>query len=421
MLSMKSLYSPLSLVFCTSHENINPWHRASGRIIYFLLLNHTVWYFNYFIQAGVLYQRMTSRVVIIGILAISFLTLLVTTSLNSVRRFSYRLFFMAHLAIGASILPLLFFHVRQLRLYALEASALFLVDLIARKMDTVTAFAKITRLPHTRLLKITVPIPPSKVARFAKPGQHVYLSLPSESLPLGKQSPSIHDVLFNPFTVAEVSDSNITLVLRHLNGPTTQALESLVKLSKANPPLNIEGPLGASRCFPNLAEQFDRILLVAGGVGGTFIIPLYRNILDEMEIESRSVDRVTLVWAMRSWAEASWVTSGDATLSFKEGTVKLFITGNPSNDRQHHDEALPVDGSVELDDLHYVDGPGQVTASRKRPDLKKIVNETFKLGKDEKVAIIVCGPAGMARELRAHVSKLKGNRYVWWHDESFGW
>ncbi len=59
MLSMKSLYSPLALAFGTSHESLNAWHRIQGRVIYFLLFSHAIWYLNYFVQANVLQQRLT--------------------------------------------------------------------------------------------------------------------------------------------------------------------------------------------------------------------------------------------------------------------------------------------------------------------------------------------------------------------------
>jgi len=61
---------------------------------------------------------------------------------------------------------------------------------------------------------------------------------------------------------------------------------------------------------------------------------------------------------------------------------------------------------------------------RRRPDLRKIVDDTFRHGSadGERVAVLVCGPAGMARELRAHVGAwVARGRDVWFHDEGFGW
>lgn len=423
MLSMKSLYSPLAFVFRSSHEELNPWHRLSGRIIYFLLLNHACWYLNVFVQAGILYSRLTSLVVIIGVTAFSLLTIIATSSLATVRSWNYRVFFLLHLTIGVVILPLLFFHAPQLRLYMIEAFALFLVDIICRKLDTVTGFAKITKISHTKLVQLKILLPASKLGRFkAAAGQHVYLSIPPESIPPNKSSPSVHDALYNPFTVAGVSATDITLVLRSLEGPTTKALESLATLSKAKPPINIEGPYGSAQKFPHFASKYDRILLVAGGVGATFILPIYRDIRDQLETEGKPTEHVKLIWSMRSAAEAAWAMDlPDAVpaLGADENT-NIYFTRSSADNRNHEEESVLADGSLEMDELQPAEEPITPVA-RERPDLRKIVDEVFRQGLEEKVAVLVCGPTNMARELRRHVGNwVARGREVFWHDESFG-
>lgn len=424
MLSMKSLYSPLAFVFRSSHEQLNPWHRISGRIIYLLLLCHATWYMNYFVQAGVIKKRLTDPVVIVGILAFLSLNVIATTSLERVRRWSYRVFFVLHLAIGLWILPLLFFHASPLRLYVIEALGIFLFDLTCRNLDTVTGFATITAVPHTKLVKLKIPLPAAKIRRFqAAPGQHVYLSIPAASRPQLSSPPWIHDFLYNPFTVAEVSATDVTLVLRALHGPTTKALSNLARLSKAKPPVKIEGPLGSSRRFPNIAADFDKILLVAGGVGSTFILPIYLHTREQLAIEAKSLDRVSLIWSMRSAAEASWAVASEKgqTIAGDEN-VKIFLTRSSSDDQQHIDDPIPVDGSVELDELQWTEEPVKATGGREKPNLRKIVDETFRHGNEERIAVLVCGPAQMARELRAHVGRwVERGRDVFFHDESFGW
>ena len=74
----------------------------------------------------------------------------------------------------------------------------------------------------------------------------------------------------------------------------------------------------------------------------------------------------------------------------------------------------------------YIEGldvlAGLLSGGMERPDLGKIVDEVFRAGNEERVAVLVCGPARMARELRKHVGKWVGRgREVWFHDESFGW
>lgn len=421
MLSMKSLYSPLAFAFQSSHEELNPWHRMSGRIIYFLLLNHAAWYLNGFSLMGLLYARLTAKIVIIGYVAFLLLTILASSSLATVRHWNYRLFFLLHLIIGVSILPLLFFHAPQLRLYVIEALALFIVDVIFRKLDTVTGFAKITRVSQTNLVKLKILLPASKLQRFrAAAGQHVYVSIPPESIPAHKSSPSVHDALYNPFTVADVSATEITLVLRSLRGPTSKALELLATLSKAKPPLNIEGPYGSSRKFPHLASKYDRILLVAGGVGATFTLPIYRDLRDQFETEGKFPNHLKFIWSMRSSAEAAWaIESPQSGIPIEnDDNAKIYVTRGTSGSDRHGDE---LSHGVELEELNPAEELFMPSGGRDRPDLGLIVDEIFKISNGERVAVLVCGPKKMSRELKKHVGRwVSRGREVFWHDEGFG-
>jgi NAD(P)H-flavin reductase len=388
---------------------------------------HAFFYLNFFAQHGILQARLTHLVPFLGALSITLLTLLAFTSLASIRRWSYRIFFVFHLTIAVSLMPILFFHAPPLRFYSMEALTLFVIDIILRKINTVTAASKISPIEHTKLVKLASPIPASKIGRFAvAPGQHVYLSIPPESVRSKIPLLSIHQLMFNPFTVADVSPTGILLVLRTLKGPTTITLKQLAKLpdAAADAAINIEGPYGAARRFPNFAAEFDRILLVAGGVGATFILPIYHRITYEMGNEGLSTSKVELVWAMRSIAEASWVTNTEySKVIYGDNRVKTYITGLESGSSEApRAVAGPDDGSVELEDLLHTEQPGKVTGGYTRPNLRTIVDSTFRHGLEERVAVLVCGPAEMARELREHVGRwVTQGRNVWWHDESFGW
>jgi NAD(P)H-flavin reductase len=409
MLSMRSIGSPLAFIFRSSHEQLNPWHQLSGRIIYFLLLNHAGWYINYFIQTGIFYRRLVDPIVIIGLTGFCLLTVVATTSLEIVRHWSYRVFYILHLAIGLWLLPLLFFHARPLRLYVSEAIALFLVNKVIQNLDTIQSLAIIAPVPLTGLLSIKVPIPASKLPRFnAAPGQHVYLFIPIASR-ANKSSQAIHDFLFNPFTVADVSSTDITLVLRTLHGPTTKTLETLSTLPQPQS-IKLEGPYGSSRCFPNFAEKYDRILLVAGGIGATFILPIYRVLHEQLKTENETSNTLTFHWSIRSGAEASWAVEDpkEAAILRNNENVKIYITGSNTDDQQN--------------DIEWAEERIKANGGRERPDLREIVDHVFRAGKEEKVAVFVCGTAEMAGELRVHVGRwVHRGREVWWHDERFGW
>ncbi|CAD6455490.1 b0d8148f-6895-4957-8a6e-9fe150bc80fc [Sclerotinia trifoliorum] len=441
---MKSLYSPLSVLFGSSHEQLNTWHRISGRVIWTLLLCHASWYLNAFIQIGNLSEKLTTPIIIFGVVSFQLINLLIITSSKAVRRWSYRVFFITHLFVAIAIIPLLFFHAAPIRIYIIEAIALFLIDIGIRKYTTFTAFATVRSVPKTSLLEITIPVTVSQISQFQyAPGQHVYLSIPPSSVPTSaKYNRHLHEFLYNPFTIASVTDTptpQITLTLRTLNGPTTSALSSLSHLSKARPPLNIEGPYGSTRKFPNLAEKFDRILLVAGGVGATFILPIYRAAKEAMENEGRPNSTVRMIWVMRDAAESSWALSPPTNPTSPQDTdeepkfeysndvdIELYIT-SPQTSHSITTSTTTSTHEPNTIEMHTLSDPPSSSSlptpkKYSRPDLRAIVDETFTQGLEERVAVLVCGPPGMAEELRLYVGDwVTRGRYVWWHDEGFGW
>ncbi|KAJ5272601.1 hypothetical protein N7478_007726 [Penicillium angulare] len=413
---MRTRFSPMIILFGTSHEQLILWHRTSGNIIMLFLLTHGVLYLNYYIVSGTLIEHLQGLHASTGVIAVSLGAGLAGTSLDAIRKWSYRVFFLCHLTIGLGIMPILFFHASPLRLYTIEALALFILDRILRRLDTVTEPVTITQIPHTDLMKIQVPIASSKLSRFEfNPGQHVYVAMPSE-----KSSKISKRLLSNPFTVAKVSSTGITLVLRALQGPTTQSLWLHARRFHSKPLLSIEGPYGCPISIPNLITNFDRILLVAGGIGATFTWPIYGALREQLEAESRDPDQLNFIWAVRSSAEASWISDSEEQAFSEDPNIQIYLT-------RHHDLAESLDHElsdegIEMDDMHTNPGLiGGIKPRIGRPFLKDIVEQIFGINTGERVAVLFCGPQGMGRELRTHVRgwTVQG-RDVMWHEESFG-
>lgn len=312
---------------------------------------------------------------------------------------------------------------------------LFAADLAIRKTTAVTVTATLEAVPGTDLVRVSAPLPSSSASKVvsqyrARPASHVYVSVPPEGRPTANPaSPShfIFEFLYNPFTVASVSasssvDTTLSLIFRRYAGPMTSHLHLSSSSTPPRIPLTIDGPYGeASFSFPSLLSQkggAHRILLFAGGVGATFILPIYRTLLAD-----HPASRVRLVWAVRTAADVTWATSpseGAANSSLLDDEdVQIFLTGEIGADSTASSRGTGAGGSstnrgIELADLH-----GRRAG---RPDVRKIVDDTFRLGQAETVAVLVCGPEGMARDVRNAVRPwvMKG-RNVWWHDEAFGW
>ncbi|KAH6653796.1 ferric reductase like transmembrane component [Truncatella angustata] len=418
LLSLKYI-NPVAFALKSSHEEVNRWHRVLGRIVYFLLCLHGALYTNYYIQTGVLTQKLTSsRVAILGLSALLGMTILMTTSLSFIRNYSYRVFFIVHLAVALALPPFIWFHVHHARVYMAESLVVFIIDLAARKLTTTTAPATLELIHGTDLIKINIKTTQKFVSRFADfPGSHVYVNIPVASR--SGSFKMLYEFMFNPFTVAAVSEESqeLTLVARKLKGPISHAFDNLARISASgsNAPLSIEGPYGSSKYFADLVGvKADRILFVAGGVGATFIMPIYQYIATE-----NPAARIDLVWAVREAGEATWATTGNEKSILDDDRVQLYLTGNVFNSASRI-----ADDEVEMDNLHRdtMRNKHMPNQSTKRPDLKKIVDDVFRQGQEDRVAVLVCGSEAMARELRGYVGAwVRKGREVWWHNENFSW
>ncbi|OBT68967.1 hypothetical protein VE03_01304 [Pseudogymnoascus sp. 23342-1-I1] len=408
LLMMKNRYSPLRYLLRSSHEELNPYHRILGRIIVALFSLHAGFYLNFFIRANLVKKLFTRPVPSLGLVAIILMLTLYITSINTIRTYSYRIFYVTHFSISLLLAPVLFFHASPVRLYLIETLALVLFNTLTRRLTSFLAPSTITTLPSTTLLKLTIPIPPSHRTLYANAqAQHVYLSIPPPSQPTS--GGAILNLCSNPYTIASVAadTTSLTLIARSLAGPTSARLLELTELWKARPPLRIEGPYGGSTRFPDFASEFDRVLLVAGGVGGTFVLPLYQRVRADMERRGGNTERVVMVWSVRSAAEVEW--AAEAVGEVASG-VEIVVT-------REEEEEVVVDGGVEMLDLAEEGG----RRKRGRVDVGGVVDGVFRKGEGEKVAVLVCGPGGMAREVRAAVGRwVNKGRDVWFHEEGFG-
>ncbi|KAK3385034.1 ferric reductase NAD binding domain-containing protein [Podospora didyma] len=458
LLALKSI-NPFSYLIGASHGQVNRWHRVLARIINALLFLHVAFYLNYFVQMGILKKRLLNPVVLFGVIAFLGLGLLNSTALRSVRRHSYRLFFITHLFVAFAMPPLLFMHAPSARWFMAEALGVFIADLVDRKRDTIIVEATLVSVPNTSLVRITASIPETKIDRFGRqPGSYVILVIPPAARQLANPKSAsnlLFELLYNPFTVAAIDreKGELTLVARKQSGPLTGALAALAQGASSSSssknsdevkdgevaitktPLMIEGPYGATPKFS--LGSFDRVLLVAGGIGATFTVPLYRSILHD-----NPSTKVEMVWAVRSADDATWaVTKKEAKSTLSDDNVQIFLTGSirpeaaeGSTPKMTKKQKLVTgkpsasstsdnDGAdaIELSSLYKERQNQKDTTQHERPDLKRIVDDIFKHSQEDQVAVLVCGPPGMARELREHVGVwvMKG-RYVLWHNEGFG-
>jgi hypothetical protein len=390
---------------------------------------HSGLYLNFYIQQGILLPRLLTLTPFLGVLALTMLTILMSTSLDQIRAYSYRLFFITHAVLGLLFPPVIFLHVAHARWYVVAALAAFITDIVSRRKAFFVSPSAITAVPGTNLLKIEVPIPEASRGRFRNAdGKHMFLSWPDDLRPSFAQKgrkKGMFGALFNPFTIPHVAPdaSSLTLVLRTLNGPSTLALKEFAEKPEQDGKtrLQIDGVYG--RPFASEIENYDRILLVAGGIGATFILPIYKKVAAKWAAPSvfkgkvKRAEGLQLVWAVRSVAETAWAKDL-GLLEQDDEDAKVFVT----NSGESRDPVEPEEPAGE-----YVNGNAKVgdlvaRVTYERPNLAKVVDEVFSHSATERVAIVVCGPALMGREVReaAETYVMKG-REVFFHDERFEW
>ena len=204
-----------------------------------------------------------------------------------------------------------------------------------------------------------------------------------------------------------------------MNG-TTAMLADLAK-DPQPVPLLIEGPYGSAKYFPDLASDYDRVLLVAGGVGATFTLPIYRDLLSKGK---RSM--VKFVWSVKSEADAQWGV--ESLKEQNDGRLpedfELYVSRKVASIDGRHGKG---DESIELQEREGLLGEEaslEETVRKGRPDVPALVDQVFALsrGGEERVAVLVCGPSGLGASVRKELGRwVAKGRDVFWHAEEFGW
>lgn len=422
LLALKSPYSPLQLLTRSSHETLNALHQHLGYIITGLFYAHVGLYLNFFVVKNLLAAKLQAGYILAGVFSIVAFTAVGTTALAPVRRWSYRVFYFVHVALATLLLPLLFLHVAHIRIYIYETAVVYAANAVLRFWNTETCPGTIRLIPNTRLIEIVVR-PSRETLRKWLPGQHAYVSLAGH--------PFLRTFKSNPFTIASLPsiDGDIRIVAKVLDGNTAKLARSATndrKSHNTSGPQNVslEGPYGVPSHSDRLL-QYDRILFVAGGVGATFVLPLYRQLLADLSPSSGSYRRqkVDCVWVARESAEVAWAMPEEMKEreAFRE-RLTVFLTGRGAGRED--------DGGIELQerDTLLASGDGEdgevsrpeLDAHVGRPDLRDIVDRTLARGMAEKVAVVACGPAGVTDSLRRAVGRhVEQGREVWFWAERF--
>ncbi|WVQ84202.1 hypothetical protein IAT38_006353 [Cryptococcus sp. DSM 104549] len=266
-------------------------------------------------------------------------------------------------------------------------------------------------------------------------GQHVWLKIPSinpfQSHPFTIASPP-------PLSTPKLVTNPLTLLIATRAGLTNR----IARRCQSNPtrsiPIILQGPFGG---LGERLERFDRVLVIAGGVGAAFGWGVASQ-------AGRNGTKVKMLWSMRTPECLEWFA--DDTFMDRNNLL-VHITGSTDSSPSHIPsgasgkagvESLPTSEPSSPADSPSLEGVAEKAALVPNPrrgkeavkygrcDLRHEVRECASVKEaGEKLAVIVCGPTSMLADVANAVASVQWDIVrgrsslgeVWMHKERFGW
>ena len=313
-----------------SYERLSWLHRWTARV---LLLTVTIhmgfwfadWYRYDYITVKLTKDAITKR----GFSAWVVLVWIVFSSMAPIRRWNYEFFIIQHIITYAGFLAAVYLHLPvEEKVWIWIPIGFVVLDRTLRSLKVlytnVLVFHPTARRERFWASKATFQPLDSETTRIViarppitwTPGQHVLLSCHT-----------IAPLQSHPFTIASIpSDDKMEFFVKSKSGGTKRYLRYAEKLGLPSTEtrishcqqsaVTIEGPYGRTRSL----KQFDSVMLIAGSSGGTFTMPLLRDVIQSWKASSTSPNSrwpwitpnsavtryLRFVWVVKSRAQYSW-------------------------------------------------------------------------------------------------------------------
>jgi predicted ferric reductase len=309
-----------------SYASLNWYHRWISRTLWLTATIHMgFWFRDWDRWHYILYQLKNDPLTKRGFAAWIILTFIVITSFAPIRRLSYEFFVIQHLVTFIGFIVAVWMHApTEVKTWVWVPIGLVVFDRVARytwgaytnlaifhRKKTSNALwahsASFTPLPGN-VTRVTIENP----GIGWQPGQHVFLTCHS-----------IVPLQCHPFTIASIPEDNrMEFFIRAENGGTRRFFrfasknDSVLGSGEVAPrgrTIFVEGPYGSMRPL----RQFDSVVLLAGGMGATFTMPLLRDVVTAWKQESTgqassrtarlaATKRLRFIWVIKSSAQLSY-------------------------------------------------------------------------------------------------------------------
>ncbi|OZJ04699.1 hypothetical protein BZG36_02535 [Bifiguratus adelaidae] len=288
--------SLVSFLTGISHEKIIKIHRWLGRILLLFATVHMSIWINQWAQfPWFLQSQLATDKVRYGLTTYTALCIINFFSLPPFRKYTYEVFLVTH-GMFLVFLIMVGMHTPYAMRFTASGIILYICNLsFGWFVRTHYARARFTAL-EDRCTQITLTYRSIQHDQ-RKPGQHIYLCIPKISL-----------IEWHPFTISNIDQDTITCHVRSVGGYTNKLYDlghgvECVAL--------VAGPYGKPPEMKALDPKVRTIVLMAGGVGASYTVPILEDLVynsEEVDSDTTSTAkrRVIFIWAIKNEAQRSW-------------------------------------------------------------------------------------------------------------------
>ncbi|THH33660.1 hypothetical protein EUX98_g541 [Antrodiella citrinella] len=296
--------------FCTGigHEKLNVLHRAAARTCLILLWIHAISHVVAGLKTG--FETIWMQCGAVGLTAF---TLAAILSVRPIRKAFFEIFLVGHIILVALFLLFGYLHARGPGYgnYIWPALVLWAFDRVLR-LTRLLLNNRFRWTKNQHESTATVELLSQDTVRLTlrrrmkwQAGQHAYVVLPTIS-----ELPSEA----HPFTIASIPGSldgaegsqekELTFIIRGRSGFTGRLRDHASSDGSKTVPAFIDGPYG---CPPILSKYYTCVL-IAGGSGVSYTLPLLLNLIHDAKAGKSAVRRVVFVWSVRDAEHVKWIS-----------------------------------------------------------------------------------------------------------------
>ncbi|KAF1812948.1 ferric-chelate reductase [Eremomyces bilateralis CBS 781.70] len=442
-LALASKSNWITLATGVPHEKLQVFHQYSAWAMLVLALIHTFPFIIYRRSQGDLGAQWTANLYYwTGVAALIPQAYLTFFSWAPLRKRFYEFFKATHILAAVVFIVFFFIHCSFTLTsvdYFIAAGAVYLSGLWYSQLKSLFLYgfshkAVLTPLP-SGMIKAVVPLRSGGAATRAAlrlswhPGQHFFVRFISFRH-LGLQSLTSH-----PFTICSLPPSKdgtspceAVFYIESARGVTGRLAAIAQKSPGISIPVMLEGPFGgiALKSF----AQFDRAVIIAGGSGAGFTLPLVEDILARQKGRDAKKTLIQVVLAARKPEVREWFVEEIGRLHERyPGAEALSVAIHLTGDSRNGSSGTPSLDEKNIDvKVSSTKSRGEwLQVSQGRPHLSGLLEE-WTANAGESVAIAVCGPDSMTHDVREAASLAqtrvlagRGASEVYLHTEGFSW